>query len=254
MLTIAMLGAPAAAERTIVVEVAADGPFTAAELTEALRVRVSPTGAPLRIRVTATDDAVRVDAGGTARDLELGGRRGADAARLVAIAASDLVLDDLAATPPPPPRPPPTFAIGALGGASAFTGTLAGGALDFTFGGGPWLFDGSVGGGALTSGPIHGDDVMMRLGVGYRIGWLDLLANATVAPLIVRDGAGDFTVLLGGGASARVRIPVADRVHAVIAAGADVFATRTEYTFAGLGVTETPLVAPWFAAGVELAP
>ncbi len=251
MLTIAMLGAPAAAERRIVVEIASDGPFTAAELTEALRVRVSPTGAPLRVRVTATDDAVRVEAGGTARDLELGGRRGADAARLVAIAASDLVLDDLAATPP---RPPPTFALAALGGASAFTGTLAGGALDFTLGGGPWLFDGSVGGGALVSGPIHGDDVVVRIGGGYRIGWLDLIASATFAPLIVSDGAGDVTVLVGAGATARLRIPIAERVHAIIAAGADVFATRTEYTSSGAAVTETPLVAPWVAAGVELAP
>ncbi len=254
MLMIAMLGAPAAAERTIVVDIAANGPFTATELTEALRVRVSPTGAPLHIRVTTTDDAVRIDAGGTARDLELGGRRGVDAARLVAIAASDLALDNLAATPPPPPRPPPTFAIGALGGASAFTGTLAGGALDFTLGGGPWLFDGSVGGGALVDGPIHGDDVIVRIGGGYRIGWLDVIASATFAPLIVSDGAGDVTVLLGAGASARLRIPIAERVHAIIAAGADVFATRTEYTSVGADVTETPLVAPWVAAGVELAP
>jgi hypothetical protein len=43
-------------------------------------------------------------------------------------------------------------------------------------------------------------------------------------------------------------------LNAVLAGGADVFATRTTYVLAGVPALTTPHSALWFAAGLEMAP
>jgi hypothetical protein len=55
--------------------------------------------------VTAIAGGVHLEAPGGDRDVALGGRRGADAARLVALAASDLLSPEPSAAPPPEPEP-----------------------------------------------------------------------------------------------------------------------------------------------------
>ena len=55
----------------------------------------------MRVRVTPTATGVRIETRGEARDVELGELRGADAARMVALVANDLLSDDLAAPAPP---------------------------------------------------------------------------------------------------------------------------------------------------------
>jgi hypothetical protein len=94
---------------------------------------------------------------------------------------------------------------------------------------------------------------VVRVDAGVRASWLELRAGATVMPLVVTTGGGDTTVLVGAGASARVRVPVVEGVHAVIAGGADVFATRTHYQLAGATAFATPSWAPWLALGLEVA-
>jgi hypothetical protein len=42
-------------------------------------------------------------------------------------------------------------------------------------------------------------------------------------------------------------------VDAVLAGGIDLFATRTTYVLDGMPVLTTPRIAPWLAAGLEVA-
>ena len=93
----------------------------------------------------------------------------------------------------------------------------------------------------------------VRASAGVRVDWLDLRAGVVLVPVLVSTGAGDATVLAGGGASARAVVPVSPLLRAVVAAGLDVFATTTEYRLAGMSVLTTPRWAPWLAAGIEVA-
>jgi len=255
---LAGLPTPAAAERAIVVsELGASMPFSESELASALRVRLPSAGATVRLAVTASGDGVVVAARGGSRTVALHGRTGADAARLVALAAIDLVLDDLATAPvvataaaaPPPQRP----AIGFVGSAAQWSGVLAGATLDVALPRGDWFAAIDVGGATLVGGGLHLSGGVVRLGGGARVGWFELRAGATLVPLVVDDGEGDRTVLAGAGSSVRLRVPLGGGVAAVAAAGGDVFATRTQYVLAGRMIA-TPLVSPWLGAGIEVVP
>lgn len=257
LVVLSALAAPAAAERAIVVsELGASMPFSEAELASALRVRLPSAGAPVRLAVTASGDAVVVAARGGSRTVALRGRTGADAARLVALAAIDLVLDDLATAPvvaAVAARPPQRPVIGFVGSAAQWSGVLAGAALDIALPRGDWFAAIDVGGATLVGGGLHLSGGVVRLGGGARVGWFELRAGATLVPLLVDDGAGDRTVLAGAGSSVRLRVPLGGGVTAVAAAGGDVFATRTQYQLAGRMIA-TPLVSPWLGAGIEVVP
>lgn len=250
--------APVFAERVVVVDVDRDTPFAAAELEAALRMRL-PDGAPVRLRVFGVTDGVRgavvrIEASGNVRDVALAGRRGAEAARLVALAAHDLVLDDLAVAPELAPTAPRTSrsSVSVLAGAAAWERTLAGVSIDFVVPRGMWLFALEAGGGQLVGGPLALSTAVGRVGGGARFGALELRAGATIMPVFVGSGAGDRTVLVGGSASARVRFDVSDGVRAVLAVGGDAFATRTTYMLNGMTLLATPHAAPWVAVGLEL--
>jgi hypothetical protein len=244
------LGRGAAAERAIVVD-AADAPFAAAELAAAIRVRVPLAGPPLHVRVTAIDGGVHVAADGGARDVELGDRRGVDAARLVALAANDLMIDQpIAVEAGQPPRARST-ALDVLAGAASWNGVLAGIAVEVAIPQGAWQISADLGGGALLRGPVQLADAEARVGLGRLIGPLELRVEAIAEPLFVSTGAGDITALLGASASVRARIPLGD-VRVVLAAGGDAFATQTEYRVAGAEVLTTPRIAPWLRVGVEV--
>jgi hypothetical protein len=257
----------AAADRAIVVAVVG-APFEPAELIAALRVRVAPDGGRVQLRVTATERGVRIEGPGGTREVALGGLRGAAAARLVALAASDLLLDDLATAPsaagdtePPTPvalsraapgarRAPAT--LGVLGGVSGWAGVLGVLAADVTVPRDGWLFAIELGGGKLVDSTLNLSAAVLRGGGGLRAGPLEVRLGLTAVPMIVTSGAGDQTVLLGANASMRVRIPLSDGMRGILAAGADVFATRTEYRLEGMSVMTTPRAVPWLAAGLEV--
>jgi hypothetical protein len=248
-------GAPARADdRAVMADVPAGAPFDAAELTAAIRLRLPPGGPVVRIRVVPTADGVRIEARGNARDVALRGSTGPAAARLVALAASDLLLDDLAAAPEPTAAPHPALTIGALGGVAAWHYTLASLGVDVAVARDSWLLAIEAGGGALIDGPLHLTAGVIRLGCGTRIGALELRAGATVMPLAVANGSGDATVLAGGGTSARLRAQLGAGLRAVIGGGVDVFATRTTYMIGGAPVMTTPRSALWLALGVEVTP
>jgi hypothetical protein len=248
----------AAAQRSISVEVAANVPVKADELVAAMRVRVATEGGPIHAQVTAIPDGVRVMAHGNVREVALEGLGGVDAARLIALAASDLFLDDLATSADAPSRGADRRArsvtLGMLGAAAGWDGVLGGVSLDAAVTRGSWLAAVDVTGGELATGPVHLMTGLLRADGGLTAGWIDLRAGLTVAPVSVSDGAGDRTVLYGGNASVWIHLPITSRLRAVIAGGADVFATRTEYRLSGMPATATPWWAPWLAVGVEVTP
>jgi len=252
-------GTPARADdRAVMADVPPGAPFDAAELTAAIRLRLPPGGTPIRIRVVPTPDGVRIEARGNARDVALRGSTGPAAARLVALAASDLLLDDLAAAPeamaPAPAAARSAVTIGALGGVAAWHYTLASVGVDVAVARDSWLLAIEAGGGTLIDGPLHLTAGVIRLGCGTRFGALELRAGATLVPLSVANGTGDATVLAGGGASARLHATLGASVRGVLVGGVDVFATQTTYELDGMPVMATPRSALWLGAGLEVTP
>jgi hypothetical protein len=250
----------AAADRAIAVDVVG-APFEPGELVAALRFRVAPDGRRLQLRVTATEHGVRIEGPGGMREIALGGLRGAAAARLVALAASDLLLDDLAgldlvasslAAPGPAPGSRAPATLGVLGGVSGWAGMLGDLAVDVTVPREGWLVAIELGGGELVDSTLHVTAAVLRACGGLRAGPLEARMGLTAVPVLITSGAGDQTVLLGANASVRVRIALPAGVRGVLAGGADVFATRTEYRLAGMPVLTTPRAAPWLAAGLEV--
>ena len=243
----------AQAERAIVVDEAIGAQrFAAQELAAAIRVRIAPEGSPVRIRVTSTSTGVRIETRGETRDVELGELRGADAARMVALVANDLLVDDLA-TPPPPLELQARHApeLGVLGGVSGWDGLLGGLTLDLAVPRDGWVMTIEAGGGELIQSTLHLFAGVVRIGPALRIDGFEVRAGLTLAPLLVTSGVGDQTVLAGANASVRMRLPLTTGVHAVLAAGVDAYATRTQYQLAAMTVP-TPWVAPWLCAGIEV--
>ncbi|HEY5920503.1 MAG TPA: hypothetical protein VIV11_02480 [Kofleriaceae bacterium] len=258
---IAFSAGSARAERAITVDVAGLAPFEADELARAIRVRLPAKGAAVHVRVAATPAGIQVQTREATRDVDIAGLGGAAAARLVALAATDLLLADLAVEPTDVGEPREeaggATTIGAIGGVAGWERLLVGGGVEVTL-----PVRARVGidaiavelGGGIASGPVSLKAALARIGVGMRSGLFEVRVGATVAPIFVADGAGDSTLLVGGGASVRLRVPVASRARALFGVGVDAFATQTEYRINGVEVFTTPRYAPWFGAGVEVTP
>jgi hypothetical protein len=229
---------------------ARDAPFAPGELEAALRLRVARDGGPLHVRVVAIAGGVRVETAEGDRDVSLGDLRGAAAARLVALTASDLLLDDVAPLPQLPT--PTTRSITVLGSIAGWDSGLVGATIDVAIARGAWLGAIEVGGGGSLGGGVQLFDGIGRLTAGFRTGWVELRAGATIVPIEVTTGVGDTTALVGAGASARLRIPVVAGVTGVLAAGVDAFANRSHYEVDGAELLTTPWVSPWGAVGFEV--
>jgi len=241
----------AAAERAIVVDEPADAPFAATELAAAIRVRIASEGAPVRVRVTPTSTGVRIETRGERREVELAGLHGEDAARMVALAADDLLVDDLALPPVPHGAARRPIELGLTGAVAGWDGLLGGMMVDLAVprDGYAWTLEAGVAEPvnsalALTAGVV-------RVGPALRAGVFELRGGLTLAPLFVESGIGDRTVLVGANASVRMRVELATGTWAILAGGVDAFATHTRYQLDTMTIA-TPWVAPWFAAGVEV--
>jgi hypothetical protein len=126
--------------------------------------------------------------------------------------------------------------------------------VDVATSSGTWLVAAEAGAATLVGGPLRLTAATLRIGGGARVGPMELRAAAAFVPLLVDDGAGDRTVLLGAGASARLRVPLGWSVRGVLACGVDLFATRTAYVFEHMSVLTTPRASPWIATGLEVTP
>ena len=213
------------------------------------------------MRVTGIDHAVRVEASGGTREVDLAGLTGAAAARLVALAANDLLVDDLGTSSsitvdrPAQARATQASSLGVTGGAAGWGGVLGDLALDLVVPRGAWVAALELGGGQLTNSALDLTAGLVRASIGVRTGpmeALELRAGLTAIPVLVSMGVGDHTVLVGAGASARLRLPVTGGVRGVLAVGLDAFATRTEYRITNMPSVTTPRWAPWIGAGVEV--
>lgn len=246
-----LLPAAAWAERAIAAEVDAAAPFDAPALASALRARL-PDGDAIQLRISTTFDGVRIETRGTTRDVALRGLAGDAAARLVALATADLLVDAVDLEPPPLVHRPIT--IGVLGTAALWGHTFGALGLDVAVPRRSYLIAIEAGGGTLVDGPIRLTAGILRAGIGLRGGPFELRLTALAAPLMVSNGDGDATILGGAGASGRLRLPLGGGLHALLAAGVDAFATRTTYVVQGMTALTTPQLAPWAALGVEVTP
>ncbi|MBA3465306.1 MAG: hypothetical protein H0T46_35570, partial [Deltaproteobacteria bacterium] len=177
--------------------------------------------------------------------------------RMVALAASDLLLADLAVAPElvvraEPGRRAPLW-LGFAATASAWDGLLGGASIDIGMPRGGYLVAIEIGGAGLAGGRVDLLSGVVRADVGLPLGAFELRAGLTLAPIFVQTGVTDFTVLAGANASARVRIQMTAATRAVLAIGADVFATRTQYVLGAMQLMTTPRIAPWLTAGMEIA-
>lgn len=217
-------------------------PFDRGELASALEVRHA--GARLELIVTAIPGGVRIATARGVRDVALDGLTGAAAARLVALAIDDLFLADLVV---PSPRRAP-LVLAAFGTAMAWDGTLGGLGLDLSVPVRDLRFAVEVAAIVAAETALDLDAALIRLTAATQRGAFELRAGLVASPIVVHDGVGDQTFLVGGTASARIRVG-----GAVIAVGVDGFATRTTYHERGETVMVTPRFAPWLAAGIEMA-
>jgi hypothetical protein len=143
--------------------------------------------------------------------------------------------------------------LGVLATAAAWSDPLAGVAVDVAIPRGQWLAAFDLGAGKLMGDTLGLFDLVLRAGGGLRGDWIDVRVGLTVVPLMVTTGVGDQTVLVGGGASVRVRVPLTRTTRLVAALGVDAFATRTEYEI-GAEMIATPWLMPWLGVGIEVAP
>ncbi len=262
---LALVGLPSVARAERALEVSAVGtPFTPAELTAALRMRLPIAGPPLAIAVTPAEAGrVTVAIGGATHEVDLAGREGSDAARLVALAVVDLAEDDLAVLPAAPVvvkrvalvRASTTaIELGLFGSARAWQGTLAGATFDLTaVRDSGWLVALEVAGDKRVTGNLDFAGAVVRASGGVRSGAIELRGGIAIAPTWERDGAGDQTTMFGAAASARAFVRVAPSVTFAMVVGLDAYTTRTTYQL-GMASYTTPWVAPWLAVGMEVAP
>lgn len=162
------------------------------------------------------------------------------------------MLDELATVPTP--RRERVVTVGVLGCAAGWDSLLAGGSVEGTFAVGDRLVALELGGAQLQADALALTAAIARLGAGVRAGLFEVRGGLTLAPIFVATEPGDRTVLVGAGASVRVRVPVSARMRGVFALGADAFATQTEYRAGGTTVLTTPRVAPWLGVGLEVTP
>lgn len=234
-----------------------------AQLHDALRGRIEHAGTLPPVHIEAIPGGVAIVVAGHRREVPLGGATGLEAARLVALAMVDL-LDEPAAADgadedrnndaADEPTPPAPLEVAVLGGAAQWSGMLATAGIDMTVPVAGHRIGVEVAGGSLVTGTLHLDAGLLRLSAVGRSGIFEARGSLVAAPIRAGDDDGDTTVLFGAGASVRARLPLSGNARFVIAAGTDVFATRTEYSVGGMALAATPWLAPWMTLGFEVAP
>ena len=242
------------------IDVGPDVPFEAGQIEVALRGRLDAVAdVPPTVHIVARAWGVEIQVASLHREVALDGRTGSDAARLVALAMLDLLeqpaaetVDDVA-LPEPAPRSP-SLELSAYGGAAMWTHTLTSLGAGVVVPAGSHLFAIDAAAGRLSSGDFQLTTATLRVAAVARTGPLEARGGLVVAPLFVSEGDGDTTVLFGLGGSVAYRAGVGERVRLVMRAGADFYATRTEYTNMGVPAASTPWLAPWFALGIEVTP
>lgn len=249
-------------------------PFSAAELEQAVALRVPAGVTAARVVSGADADTVEVSLGPKRRSVPLGGRRGGLAARWVALTVVDLIGSE---APPPvlPPAAPalprpvaarligvalPALAVEPTTGQLLVTGGL-GGSLRL-YRGLRWTFDASYGGGPEKGvGAVQLALQVLPLRSGPAVYFtrvpIELRLSALVAPYWVRATATEQTAahqgVVGGLTAAGLAyLPLHRHLRTMVAVGVDLFVNQAEFLAAGQSVFATPRFTIWIGAGLAL--
>lgn len=265
-------GAPARAEREIVCT--GPLPFSKEQMDEALLLRWHLLGSVRVVRVRAEGGRTVVQVGPVEREVTLEGRKGEEAARIVAVMALDLAQ---AGTPLTVSRPPEASVS-----APASPGTTPSTARPRAFRAGLLLlspFDQSglvahleptldTGGeivpgfGAfLTAGYRQATsadvgsalvlrELPLRAGVALRRRWVELRAGGIARLRFVEGPRSYRTVSWGGAVSVVARFALASKIALVVAGGVDLFRTRLALSVDDGPALTTRWVSSWVGAGI----
>lgn len=250
-------------------------PFTSVELTEAIQLRLPVMRIPgadalPAVRVQGrTPDRAAITVGPANRVISLKDLSGADAARVVALLALDLISNlqrEVASSRPVgdvrKPHSPkrsntvfvgvsPRLAVGVSEWSPTFEPTLDLGlkisryVSVFVEAGFTWV---GAGDGALAVSLV---EIPARIGAAVRYRWLEARAGLALRPYLLSGGTDDQGVLVGGGGSLRVLRRMTAWLTGYLAAGVDLFATRKDFQVVkGETGLRTSWVVPWLGLGV----
>jgi hypothetical protein len=252
-------------------------PFSAEEVQEALVARWHLLGRAAVVGVRSDRGRTWVRVGPVEREVDLGGRAGEEAARLVAVIALDLAQDEssfaASASPPasvsaaassgselaPPSRGRRTFRVG-LSLLSPFdqSGVIArveptvAAAFEVVPGFGAFVTAGyrhaSAAADASTSVVLQ--ELPVRLGAAFRTPWLELRVGGLARSRFVEGPRSYRAVAWGAAASVATRLPLSPRVALELAGGFDIFRTRMVFAVSEDVALTTPWLCPWVGAGI----
>ena len=249
-------------------------PFSREELRDALLPRWHLLGGISVVRVTAEGGRTLVQVGPVEGEVDLKGRGGEEAARIVAVVALDLAQAGTPLLVPTPPEasvsvsaspvPSPsierrhTLRAGFLL-LSPFdqSGLLA--HLEPTVDVGGELVPGF--GAFVTAGYRQASataaasslvlrELPLRAGVALRRRWLELRAAGILRPRFVEGPHSYREVSLGAAVSLVARWALTSKLALVLAGGVDLFRTRTVFSVNDDPSLTTAWVSPWVGAGI----
>jgi len=273
-----LLEEPAALSSSFGGEVVCTGPlpFSADEVQEALRARWHLFGRAAVVGVRAEGGRTWVRVGPVEREVNLEGRAGEEAARLVAVIALDLAQDGapspVVTSPPasvsapaspgshqaPPPQDRRLFRVG-LSLLSPFdqSGVIArveptlAAAYEIVPGLGAFVTAGFRRATAADAGnSVVLQELPVRVGAALRTRWLEMRAGGLARSRFVEGPRSYRAVAWGGTLSVATRLSLSRRVALELAGGFDIVRTRMVFAVREDVVLRTPWFSPWVGAGI----
>jgi len=251
-------------------------PFSAEEVQEALVARGHLLGRAAVVGVRADRGRTWVRVGPVEREVDLGGRAGEEAARLVAVIALDLAQDgasfSVSRSPPasvaasaspdsaqsPPSRDHRTFRVGLAllspfdqSGVIARVEPTVAAAFEVAPGFGAFATAGfrrASGGDASASVVLQ--ELPVRVGAAFRTAWLELRAGGLARSRFVEGPRSYRAVAWGAAVSVATRLSLSTRVALELAGGFDIFRTRMVFAVDEDVALSTPWLSPWVGAGI----
>jgi hypothetical protein len=260
------------AEREIVC--AGPLPFSKDELREALLARWHLLGGVAVVRVSAQGGRTLVQVGPVEGEVNLDGRRGEEAARIVAVMALDLAQagiplaismspeasDSASASPGPTPAiaHPHRFRAGVLL-LSPFDQPGPVAHLEPTLEAGWQVLPGL--GAYMTAGYRQASstdgssslvlrELPVRVGVALRRRWLELRTGGIARPRFVEGPRSFRDVSWGVAFSLAAHVALASNMAFVLAGGVDLFRTRLAFSVNDDAALTTSWLSPWIGAGI----
>jgi hypothetical protein len=253
-------------------------PFSCEEVQEALLARWHLLGGVSVVRVRAEGERTWVQVGRVEREVNLEGRRGEEAARIVAVIALDLAQAGTPFAVSPPPPSSSEVSVSAAANREAPSSIARGSALragllllspfdqsglvarleptleagwEVVHGFGPFVTAGyRQARSADASSSLVLREVPLRAGVALRKRWLELRAGGIARPRFVEGPRSYRTISWGAAFSVAARFALTSHIALVVAAGVDLFRTRMVFAVNDGATLTTPWLVPWGGAGI----